>query len=1068
MIGKLIALALRQRILVLVLLALVVILGVRSLSALRIDALPDLTNNQVQILTNARGLAPTEVEKLVTYPVEIALQGLPDVEEVRSVSKFGLSVVTIVFEDQVDPYFARQLVFERVQQAKSQLPTGVAEPELGPMTSGMGEIFLYTLESTGKQGAMELRTLQDWVIRPQLRTVPGVTEVNTFGGLVKQIQVLIDVEKLVAQDLTLHEVLEAVGQVSTVTGGNYLEHNQEMYIVRGLGLAEGVRDVAATVITTRGGVPIRVGDVAKVEIGAEVRHGAVSANGRGEVVTGIVMMLRGENSLAVIERVKTRVTAINRSLPAGVRVVPYYDQTDLVHRTIWTVQTNLLEGGALVVLVLFVFLRNIRAALLVAATIPLSMLVAFIGMAYFGISANLMSLGAIDFGLIVDGSVVLIENTMRRMGLPGRRGRSRVEIVYESAREVARPIFFGVLIIVIVYVPILTLQGMEGKMFAPMALTVGFALLASLLLALTVVPVLASLLLPRQVKEQGEPVMDRLRAFYASTLRKAIRARRTTLALAIAAFAASMVLVPFLGTEFMPEMDEGAIAIQAIRPPSTSLTESLANQKLIELALREFPEVAGVVSRTGRADIASDPMGVNITDTFVELTPRETWREPDKDALVEAMRERLAKVPGVSYNFTQPIAMRVDELVSGVKSDVAVKVYGDDLATLERVANQVAAAVRTVNGAREVNVEQVAGQTYLNIALDRGAMARYGTTPDHVQELIEGAIGGRPVSYVVQGQRRFDVVVKLPEERRGSLEAIQRLFIDTPGGKRIPLSQVADVRTEEGPAQVSRENAQRRVVVETNVAGRDIGSFVGDAQVAIERDVRLPENYFVTWGGQFENQKRAMARLAIVVPIAIALIFFLLYTTFQSVRQAALVMSILPLAMIGGVAALWLRGLHLSVSAAIGFIALFGIAVLNGIVMVSIINKLREKGPEAETHGIGGEGLPVTEAAVSGAAMRLRPVLMTALVAGLGFVPMALSHGAGAEMQRPLATVVIGGLITATLLTLYVLPTLYVWLEPHRRVRRADGDLGTGPLDAPAQGPDEPEAGSGPAPAPAA
>ena len=1048
MIAKLIALALRQRVLVLVLLTLVVLLGVRAIAALRIDALPDLTNNQVQILTNARGLAPTEVEKLVTYPIEIALQGLPDVEEVRSVSKFGLSVVTIVFQDQVDPYFARQLVFERVQDAKSQLPAGVAEPELGPLTSGMGEIYLYTLETDGKRDLMALRTLQDWVVKPQLRTVPGVTEVNTFGGQVKQLQVLIDVERMGAQDLTLHEVIAAVGQASTVTGGNYIEHNQEMYIVRGLGLASGAADVAATVITTRGGVPIRVGDVARVEDGAEVRNGAVSADGQGEVVTGIVMMLRGENSRDVIKRVKARVTAINKSMPAGVRIAPYYDQTELVDRTIRTVETNLLEGGALVVVILFLFLRNIRAALLVAATIPLSMLVAFIGMVQFGISANLMSLGAIDFGLIVDGSVVLIENTMRRLSLPGRRLKSRVEIVFESAREVAKPIFFGVLIIIIVYVPILTLQGMEGKMFAPMALTVGFALLASLLLALTVVPVLASLLLPRQIAEHREPVMDRLRAFYAATLRKAIGAKTRTLGAAAAAFALSLGLVPLLGTEFMPEMDEGSIAIQAIRPPSTSLTESLASQKLIEQALREFPEVGGVVGRTGRADIASDPMGVNTTDIFVELKSRESWRMADKDALVEAIRERLDRIPGVNYNFTQPIAMRVDELVSGVKSDVAVKLFGDDLATLERVSAQIAGAVRQVPGAREVNVEQVAGQTYLNIALDRGAMARYGTTPDHVQELIEGAIGGRPVSYVVQGQRRFDVVVKLPEERRGSLEAIRGLYIDTPGGERIPLSQVASIKTEEGPAQVSREDAQRRVVIEANVAGRDIGSFVADAEAAIARDVKLPENYFLVWGGQFENQRRAMARLAIVVPVAIGLIFFLLYTTFNSVRQAGLVMAILPLATIGGVVALWLRGLHLSVSAAVGFIALFGIAVLNGIVMVSIINKLRDEGPEAETMGIGSDGLPVHEAALQGAAMRLRPVLMTALVAGLGFVPMALSHGAGAEMQRPLATVVIGGLITATLLTLYVLPTLYVWLEPDRP-RRAVSEWGTGPLDLP-------------------
>jgi cobalt-zinc-cadmium resistance protein CzcA len=1022
MIDKFIQLALKHRLVVLFALVLVVLAGVRALSELRIDALPDLTNNQVQILTNARGMAPTEVEKLVTYPIEIALQGLPKLEEVRSVSKFGLSVVTVVFEDEVDPYFARQLVFERIQQAKSQLPEGIAEPAMGPMTSGMGEIYLYTIEGKG-QDPMALRELQDWVIKPQLRTVAGVTEVNTFGGFVKQFQVQIDMNKLVAQNLTLHEVFEALRKASTVTGGNYIEENSEQYIVRGLGLAESLDDIARTPVTHRNGVAIRVRDIATVALGPEVRHGAVTANGEGEVVTGIVMMLRGENSRAVIERVKQKVAALNESLPQGVQIVPYYDQTDLVGRTIKTVETNLLEGGLLVVVVLFVFLRNIKAALLVAATIPLSMLFAFIGMRYFGLSANLMSLGAIDFGLIVDGAVVMVENAMRRLGLPESRGKSRSEVVLESAMEVGKPIFFGVLIIILVYVPILSLQGMEGKMFTPMALTVGFALIGSLLLALTVIPVLSTWLLPKHVEEHREPIMDRLRAGYARTLRTALKHPAITVGIAAATFVGSLLLVPFLGTEFMPEMDEGSIAIQAIRPPSTALTESLASQKLVERALLEFPEVKHVVSRTGRADIASDPMGVNITDTFVELTPRDQWKQPDKEALVEAMRERLAEIPGVNYNFTQPIAMRVDELVSGVKSDVAVKLFGEDMETLERTANQIAGAVRDVKGAREVNVEQVAGQTYLNVRIDRDAVARYGTTIEHVQELIEGAIGGLPVSQVIEGQRRFDILVKLPESSRGSIASIKQLLIDTPQGTLVPLSQVATVRAEEGPSQVSRENAQRRIVIEANVAGRDIGSFVADAKQAIAKQVTVPPNYFITWGGQFENQERAMARLAIVVPISILMIFFLLYTTFQSLKQAGLVMLILPLATVGGITALWLRGLHLSVSAAIGFIALFGIAVLNGIVLVSVINAMRA------------EGLAPEDAAVEGARSRLRPVLMTALVASLGFIPMAFSHGAGAEMQRPLATVVIGGLVTATLLTLYVLPTLYVWFERGRRTK---------------------------------
>ncbi|MBC7541514.1 MAG: efflux RND transporter permease subunit [Candidatus Sericytochromatia bacterium] len=1028
MIDSLIALALRQRLYVLLVVFLVAAWGVQSVSTLPIDAFPDVTNNQVQVLTEAKGLAPVEVEKLVTAPIEVAMQGLPNVVETRSTSKFALSVVTIVFADSVNPYFARQLVFERLQQARSQFPAGLAEPALGPMTSGMGEIYLYTLESREKQDGMDLRTLQDWVIKPQLRTIPGVTEVNSFGGAVKQIQALIEPDRLVSYKLSLHQVLEALAQTSSVAGGNYIEHNKEQYIVRGLGLAENLDDVRNTVITTRHGVPIFVRDIAEVKLGPEVRQGAVTADGKGEVVSGIVMMLRGENSRNIIERVKDKVAIVNESLPDGVTIKPYYDQTDLVHKTIRTVETNLLEGGLLVVGVLFFFLRDLKAALLVAVTIPLSMLVAFIGMAWFNLSANLMSLGAIDFGLIVDGSVVMIENAMRRLSLPENAAKSRLQIVRESAQEVGTPIFFGVLIIILVYLPILTLQGMEGKMFTPMALTVGFALIGSLLLALTLVPVLASWLLPRRSGVAEAPGMDWLAAFYERALRRVMAHRSATLLTAGAIFLASLTLLPFLGTEFLPEMDEGAIIIQAIRLPSVSLTESLVTQQQIERAIREFPEVATVVSRTGRPEIASDPMGVNLTDTFVMLKPRDAWTLPSKAALEEALRQRLAQIPGVNYNFTQPIAMRVDELVSGVKSDVAVKLFGEDLDVLNATANRIASVLKTVPGAREVNVEQTEGQTYLNIRINRAALARYGSSVAHVQELIEAAIGGRSVGELIEGQRRFDIVVKLPEAKRGSLEAIENLLIDTPEGGMVPLSQVATIVMEEGPAQVSREDSQRRIVVEANVADRDIGSFVAEAKRAIRKQVQIPANYFPQWGGQFENQERAMARLTIVVPLSILMIFCLLYTAFRSLKLASLVLMILPLATGGGIAALWLRGLHLSVSAAVGFIALFGIAVLNGIVLVSTINRLRAG------------GMPAGEAAYEGAVTRLRPVLMTALVASLGFVPMAISTGAGAEVQRPLATVVIGGLITATLLTLFVLPTVYGWLIRQATVLPGDGD----------------------------
>ncbi|MDB5100555.1 MAG: czcA 1 [Cyanobacteria bacterium RYN_339] len=1004
-------LAIGHRVLVVIMFLLVAVGGVAAARTMRIDALPDLTNNQVQVLTEARGYAPVEVEQLVTFPIELAMQGAPRVKELRSISKFGLSVVTVVFDDAVDPYFARQLVFERVQHARGQLPQGIADPALGPMTSGMGEIYMYTLE--GKGSLLELRTLQDWVIKPQLRTVQGVTEVNSFGGQVKQIQVLIEPKKLVAHQLSFHEVLEALAQTSSVAGGNFIEHNKEQYIVRGLGLAESPADVQNTVVATRHGVPIFVKDIAEVAVGPEVRQGAVTENAKGEVVSGIVMMLRGENSRMVIRRVKQRVAAINETLPAGLKIVPYYDQTALVDATIHTVMMNLLEGGLLVVAILFLFLRDVDSALLVAATIPLSMGFAFIGMQAFNLSANLMSLGAIDFGLIVDGAVVMTENALRRLALPENRDRPRREIMAESAREVAKPIFFGISIIALVYLPILTLQGLEGKMFTPMALTVCFALVGSLLLSLLLVPAVASWVLPPQTRVHRAPALEGLRARYGRLLAVAIAHRGLTVAAGLAVFVASLLMVPLLGTEFLPEMDEGSLLIQTIRLPSVSLPASLDLQKHVEQALWEFPEVRTVVSRTGRPEIATDPMGVNLTDTFVMLKERSEWKHAGKEALEEAMRERLAKIPGVSYAFTQPIAMRVDELVSGVKSDVAVKLFGDDLETLARTADRIAAVLRKVPGAREVNVEQQQGQTYLNIHINRPALARYGSSVGHVQEVVEAAIGGRRVGELIEGQRRFAIQVKLPEAQRGSVEAIRNLLIDTPQGGLVPLAQVADIKMEEGPAQVSREDGQRRIVIEANVAGRDVGSFVADAQAAIKRDVALPPNYFLGWGGQFENQQRAMARLALVVPAAIAMIFGLLYAAFRSWRQAGAILMVLPFATAGGIVALWLRGLHLSVSAAIGFIALFGIAVLNGIVLTSTSNQLRAAGLDAE------------EAALEGATSRLRPVLMTALVAGLGFLPMALSHGAGAEVQRPLATVVIGGLITATLLTLFVLPALY-------------------------------------------
>ncbi len=1038
MIDQMIAWAVRKRVLIMLLVLGLVGGGAWAARTLRVDAFPDLTNIQVQVLVEAPGLSPMEVERLATFPVEVALSGLPRVEQIRSTNKYAFAMVTIVFEDGVDLYFARTLVAERIQSMSESLPPG-ARAELGPLAGATSEIYLYTLEGGGLD-LMELRTLHDRVVRPQLRSVPGVTEVNTFGGLVRQIQVTVLPERLVSYGLSVRDVIEAVESNSRTPTGAYLESGDEQFILRGIGQAESPEDLRVSVIRADArGVPVRLGDVARIEYGPELRQGAVTRDAGGEVMSGIVMMLRGENSREIVRRVVERVAQINPSLPEGVVLSAYYDQTDLVEGTLKTVEHNLLYGGLLVVAILLLFLGNLRAALIVAAAIPLSLLFALIGMRWLGVSVSLMSLGAIDFGMIVDGSVVMAENFVKRLHEDEEEGRlpqgmqALAPRLISIAGEVGRPVAFGVMIIMLVYLPILTLQGLEGRMFQPMALTVSMALFGSLLLALLFVPAAATWLFRKGAPESRHAVrlagwLDRR---YAPLLRRTMARPRTTALIAAGIFAATMVLVPRLGTEFLPELDEGALLIQPTRDPSISLTHSVEVAGAIERVVGRVPEVRTVVSRIGRPDIGSDPMGVNQSDVFVMLTPRSAWRSGiTKEDIEEELEEALEdEVPGVAFGFTQPIKMRLDELISGVRSDLAVKAFGDDPDQNRRVAEEVAAVIETVPGTSEVMVEQTVGQSYLTVRMDRRSLSRYGIPIEEVQEVLAVALGAQPVAQAVDGVYTLDITVQFPSEIRSSPQAIAGITVPSATGALIPLAQVADVRTESGPVQISRERAQRLVIVQANVRGRDLGGYVADVRAAIDERVTIPPGVFLDYGGQFENQQRAMRRLRIVVPISLALIALLLYQSLQSGRLALLVLFNLPFATVGGVLALWIRGLHLSVSASIGFIALFGVAVLNGLVLLTTVQRERE------------HGAAPAEAAFSGARQRLRPVLMTALVASIGFMPVAVSTGTGAEVQRPLATVVIGGLITSTLLTLLVLPTLYAWMERgrERRTRSEEG-----------------------------
>ncbi|HQQ78891.1 MAG TPA: CusA/CzcA family heavy metal efflux RND transporter [Thermoanaerobaculia bacterium] len=1029
LIERVVAASLRQKVFVLLCLAALVGGGLWARRSIGVEAFPDLTNNQVIVVTEAPGLGAVEVEQRVTYPVETALTGAPGATEVRSLSKFGLSMVTVVFEDSVPVYFARQLVTERLAEARGRIPQGL-EPSLGPVATAFGEIYQYLVEGDGAD-LMEKKTLQDWEIRPRLRSVPGVSELNSWGGLTRQFHVVVDPRKLEKYGLSLRQLFDAVAENNVSFSGGFIEHRSERFTVRGVGLVRGVEDLRRLVVASVEGVPVFVGDVAQVSVGAMPRHGAVTRDGRGESVAGMVIMLKGENGKTVAGRVKARVKEIVSSLPKGLSIVPFYDQTEVIDRTSHTVQKNLLEGSLLVVLVLFFFLRDLRAALLVAFVIPVAMLAAFLGMKVFGVSANLMSLGAIDFGLIVDGAVVMVENIIRRReerGDPVGPGReSPTSFFTSAATEVARPILFGVLIIIAVYIPIFALEGLEGKMFRPMAVTVCSALVGALAVSLTAVPVLASLVLPVHAAEQPEEWFRRLRRTYVAHLDAAMGRRRRTLTVALVVVAAAIASVPFLGTEFMPRLDEGSILIETRKLPSVSLPESAAISGRVEQILMRFPEVRQVVTKIGRPDVATEAMGIYQGDVYVVLHPREAWKTGrTKEHLVDAMARALAEMPGLSANFTQPMAMRLDEVVSGVKADVAVKIFGPDAAVLEALGEDVRKALEPIRGAADLQVEALTGAAQIQVDVDREAMARYGLNVSDLRQVVETAVGGAVATEILDGPRRFGVLVRFPDALRADRAALEALLLSAPGGEKVPLGTVARVAAVRGPEAINHESGQRRLVVQTNVRGRDMGSFVAEGKVRIAAAVKAPPGYHFEWGGQFENQERAMKRLVVVIPLSLVIIFLLLFITFGMVRQALLVLVNVPFALVGGIGALWLRGLNLSLSAAVGFIALFGVAVLNGVVLVTAINHRREAGASLRAAIVGAAGT------------RLKPVLMTALVAALGFIPMALSSGAGSEVQRPLASVVIGGVVTSMLLTLIVLPTLYDIVEERVARRRQE------------------------------
>ena len=1036
MLEKIIYASIRHRWLVMFAVIGFMALGIYNFNRLSIDAVPDITNVQVQINTEAAGYSPLEVEQRVTFPIETVLAGIPNLDYTRSLSRYGLSQVTVVFEDGTDIYFARQLLNERLSQIKSEIPEGL-EPIMGPIATGLGEIFSYVVEV--EKGAkkpdgsdytpMDLLTVQDWIIVPQLRNLKGVVEVNSIGGYEKQFHVMPYPQRLLSYDLTIHDVMMALENNNDNVGAGYIEKNGEQYLIRVPGQVKDVRDIEHIIVAKRDELTIRIGNIADVKLGSPLRTGAATQNGQ-EVVLGTAMMLMGENSREVAQRVADKLDIINDSLPEGIVARAVYDRTALVDRTIWTVEKNLMEGALLVIVVLFLLLGNIRAALITAAVIPISMLMTITGMVERGVSGNLMSLGALDFGLIVDGAVIIIENCIRRFGMAQHElGRlltkeERFKLTAEATAEVIRPSLFGVTIITVVYLPIFSLTGIEGKMFHPMAFTVVIALLSALLLSLAFVPAAVALFVTGKVEEKENAVIRKSKQWYQPMLEWSLVYPWKIIAGASALVVISLLIASRMGAEFIPSLDEGDIAYHAMRIPGTSLAQSVEMQSEVERVTTQFPEVKEVFSKIGTPEVATDPMPPNVADTFVMLKPRNEWPDPykTKAEFVAELEAAVKKIPGNNYEFTQPIQMRFNELISGVRSDLAVKIYGDDLDQLLASGEKIASVLRTVEGSADVKVEQVTGLPVLSILPSRAALDRYGLNIADVQEVVQVAMGGKEAGQLFEGDRRFDIVVRLPEHLRTDMDTLKRLPIPLAQAEKegvdkrpdyVPLKEVAKLEITYGPNQISRENGKRRIVVTSNVRGRDLGSFVEDVQQAVREKGNLPAGYWTEYGGTFEQLISARARLMLVVPVALLLIFGLLFMAFGSGRAALLIFSGVPLALTGGVAALWLRDIPLSISAGVGFIALSGVAVLNGVVMVSFIRSLRE------------QGMKLDQAIIEGALTRLRPILMTALVASLGFVPMALNTGAGAEVQRPLATVVIGGIISSTALTLLLLPTLY-------------------------------------------
>ena len=1026
MIERILTFSIAHRWLVLVVTLGAGVFGAYNYQRLPIDAVPDITNVQVQVNSEVPGFSPLEAEQRITFPIESALAGLPRLDETRSLSRYGLSQVTVVFEDGTDIYFARQLVNERVQEAAAVLPPGIV-PSLGPIATGLGEIFLWTVEhdppidGDAVEQGMNLRTIQDWIVRPQLRTVPGVADVNSIGGYTRQFHVTPDPSKLVAYGLTFRDVLAALAANNGNVGAGYIERSGEQYLVRAPGQVTSLDDLRQLVVGTRQGTPVYLTDIGEVILGKELRTGAATEDGR-EVVVGTAFMLMGENSRVVSQRVAERMAEINTTLPQGVRAKTVYDRSTLVDETIATVRHNLTLGALLVIVVLFFFLGNIRAALITACVIPLSMLFAITGMVEWGVSGNLLSLGALDFGIIVDGAVIIVENCIRRLTIRQQQlGRvltraERFETVFSASREVRRATMFGEIIIMIVYLPILTLTGIEGKMFYPMAFTVLAALIGAMILSITFVPAAVAVFVTGRLSERENPLIVAATRAYAPSLRLALRHRTATAFGALALLLGSGVMATRLGSEFLPSLDEGDLLLHALRIPGTSLSTAVDMQHALERKLKTYPEVDYVFSKLGTAEIATDPMPPSVADTYVMLKRPEDWPDPSrtKVSLLRQMETELLSLPGNNYEFTQPIQMRFNELIAGVRSDVAVKVHGDDLDTLAEVGENVEAVLAAIPGASDVTLEQTTGLPVLTIQINRAAIARLGLPMADVQEVVEVAIGGRTAGQIFEGDRRFEIIVRLPEHLRTDMDGLKRLPVPLPDGRGfIPLGDVATFEVAPGPNQISREDGKRRVVVTANVRGRDIGSFVAEAEQRIAAEVEIPTGYWTTWGGQFEQLLSARRTLMVVVPLALVLIFTLLFVTFGNVRDALLVFTGIPLALTGGVFFLWVRDTPFSISAAVGFIALSGVAVLNGLVMLSFINGLRK------------EGKPLDVAVFDGAIARLRPVLMTALVASLGFLPMALATGTGAEVQRPLATVVSGGILSSTFLTLLVLPVLY-------------------------------------------